>query len=60
MKKYNEKYWAKRYSQYNRINWVENQELIDVSLNILPDNSFDEILVKLRKVMNMYWISKVL
>lgn len=44
MKKYNEKYWAKRSSQYNKTNWVKNEELIDVFLNMLPDNSFDEIL----------------
>ena len=44
MKKYNTKYWAKRSSKYNETNWVKNEELIDVFLNMLPKKRFNNIL----------------
>tara|TARA_B100001250_G_C19789212_1_gene785630 strand:+ start:424 stop:1146 length:723 start_codon:yes stop_codon:yes gene_type:complete len=44
MKKYNTKYWAKRSSQYNQTNWVKNEKLIDVFLNMLPQKAFNNIL----------------
>ena len=44
MKRYSENYWAKRAGQYNKINWVKNEDFIDSFLNMLPRNNFETIL----------------
>ena len=44
MKGYSENYWAKRAGQYNKINWVKNEDFIDSFLNMLPRNNFETIL----------------
>ncbi|MBC8346019.1 MAG: class I SAM-dependent methyltransferase [Candidatus Marinimicrobia bacterium] len=44
MKGYSENYWAKRAGQYNKTNWVKNEDFIDSFLNMLPRNNFETIL----------------
>jgi len=44
MEHYDEKYWAKRAGQYNKTNWVKNEDIIDSFLNMLPRNNFETIL----------------
>ena len=44
MKGYSENYWAKRAGQYNKTNWVKNEDFIDSFLNMLPRTNFETIL----------------
>lgn len=44
MKKYSNKYWAKRAEKYDRTNWVQNEDFMDVFTSMLPEDNFKKIL----------------
>ena len=44
MKNYEEKYWAKRVSHYDKTNWVKNKDFLESFLNLLPKQKYDSIL----------------
>ena len=44
MKGFSENYWAKRAKQYNKTNWVKNEDFMDTFLGMLPDKKYDPIL----------------
>jgi len=44
LKKYSKKYWAKRAEKYDRINWVQNEDFMDVFTSMLPEHNFKKIL----------------
>ena len=44
MKRYSKKYWAKRAEKYDRINWVQNEDFMDVFTRMLPEHNFKKIL----------------
>ena len=44
MKRYSKKYWAKRAEKYDRINWVQNEDFMDVFTSMLPEHNFKKIL----------------
>ena len=44
MKRYSNKYWAKRAEKYDRTNWVKNEDFMDVFTNMLPEHNFKKIL----------------
>ena len=44
MKRYSNKYWAKRAEKYDRTNWVENEDFMDVFTSMLPEDNFKKIL----------------
>ena len=44
MKGYSENYWAKRAVQYNKTNWVKNNNFIDAFLGMIPNNHYPNIL----------------
>jgi hypothetical protein len=43
MKGYSENYWAKRAGQYNKTNWVKNEDFINSFLNMLPRTNFEYV-----------------
>ena len=44
MKGYSENYWAKRAKQYNKTNWVKNENFMVRFLGMLPDKKYEPIL----------------
>ena len=44
MKRYSKKYWAKRAEKYDRTNWVQNEDFMDVFTSMLPEHNFKKIL----------------
>ncbi|MDP6571141.1 MAG: class I SAM-dependent methyltransferase [Candidatus Marinimicrobia bacterium] len=44
MENFDKKYWAQRAGQYNKTNWVRDEDFLAAFVNLLPHKNFDKVL----------------